>query len=116
MATNSKIEWTHHTGNLWWGCTKVHAGCDNCYAETLAERYGKNVWGDENPRVAVKSVWADFLKWQAIAQKAGSGFCQSNRNWKELSLRPFFWMALIGLFKAAKAAPKNARSKRFGRT
>lgn len=30
MAKDSKIEWTNHTGNLWWGCTKVHAGCDNC--------------------------------------------------------------------------------------
>ncbi len=26
MAQDSKIEWTHHTGNLWWGCTKVHEG------------------------------------------------------------------------------------------
>jgi hypothetical protein len=22
MATNSKIEWTHHTANLWWGVQK----------------------------------------------------------------------------------------------
>lgn len=29
---NSKIEWTNHTANLWWGCTEVHEGCDNCYA------------------------------------------------------------------------------------
>lgn len=33
MSFDSKIEWTHHTGNLWWGCTNVHSGCDNCYAE-----------------------------------------------------------------------------------
>jgi protein gp37 len=30
MGQNSKIEWTTHTGNLWWGCTHVHDGCDNC--------------------------------------------------------------------------------------
>ncbi len=36
MAQDSKIEWTHHTGNSWHGCFKVHVGCDNCYAETMA--------------------------------------------------------------------------------
>jgi protein gp37 len=71
MATDSKIEWTHHTGNLWWGCTKVHAGCDNCYAETLAKRHGNDVWGNDKARKVTKSVWADFLKWQALAADAG---------------------------------------------
>jgi len=33
MAENSKIGWTTHTFNPWLGCTKVHAGCTNCYAE-----------------------------------------------------------------------------------
>ncbi len=50
MATNSKIEWTDHTGNLWMGCTKVHRGCDHCYAEALARRWGKSIWGNEMPR------------------------------------------------------------------
>lgn len=71
MASNSKIEWTHHTGNLWWGCSKVHAGCDNCYAEGQANRYGRKVWGNDAPRMATKSVWGDFLKWQAAAHAAG---------------------------------------------
>lgn len=71
MASNSKIEWTHHTGNLWWGCSKVHAGCDNCYAEGQANRYGHKVWGNDAPRMATKSVWGDFLKWQAAAHAAG---------------------------------------------
>ena len=46
MAQNSKIEWTDNTVNLWWGCTKVHAGCDNCYAETLSHRFGNDIWGE----------------------------------------------------------------------
>jgi protein gp37 len=71
MAENSKIEWTEHTANLWWGCTKVHAGCDNCYAETLANRYKINVWGNDVPRRSVKSVWNDFVKYQKAADKAG---------------------------------------------
>jgi protein gp37 len=71
MAQDSKIELTHHTANLWWGCTKVHAGCNHCYAETLSKRYGKNVWGDKNPRMVVKSVWSELDKFQKLAQEAG---------------------------------------------
>lgn len=33
MGENSKIEWTDHTFNPWYGCTKVSPGCDHCYAE-----------------------------------------------------------------------------------
>jgi len=34
----SKIEWTEATWNPMTGCTKVSAGCKNCYAETMAKR------------------------------------------------------------------------------
>ena len=36
MGERSKIEWTDSTWNPVTGCTKVSAGCDNCYAHTLA--------------------------------------------------------------------------------
>lgn len=71
MAKDSKIEWTHHTANLWWGCTKVHAGCDNCYAEAFSHRYNHQIWGNDNPRKATKSVWKNLLTWQAEAEAAG---------------------------------------------
>jgi protein gp37 len=38
MATGSKIEWTEVTWNPVTGCDRVSAGCDNCYALTLAKR------------------------------------------------------------------------------
>lgn len=38
MATNSKIEWTEMTWNPVTGCSKVSAGCKNCYAERMAKR------------------------------------------------------------------------------
>lgn len=39
MAATSTIEWTDATWNPTSGCTKVSAGCDNCYAEKFAERF-----------------------------------------------------------------------------
>lgn len=68
MAQNSKIEWTHHTANLWHGCTKVHEGCNNCYAETLAKRWGNDIWGNDKPRKEVKSVFQELSKMQVFAK------------------------------------------------
>lgn len=39
MGDRSNIEWTDATWNPVRGCTKVSAGCKNCYAETFAERW-----------------------------------------------------------------------------
>lgn len=72
MAENSKIEWTHHSANLWWGCTEVHSGCDNCYARVFSHRYdgGNSLWGEGSKRRAIKSVWNDLAKYQRLAAKA----------------------------------------------
>ena len=69
MAENSKIEWTHHTWNLWHGCVRVHRGCDNCYAARLSKRWGNELWdknqdGEYNPRMYVKAGWGKVKKWQ----------------------------------------------------
>lgn len=71
MGKNSKIEWTDHTVNLWWGCSKVHAGCDNCYAETLSHRWGEDIWGDNKDRKRIKSAFSDLNKYQKDAEKKG---------------------------------------------
>lgn len=39
MADSSAIEWTDATWNPITGCTKITAGCDNCYAERFSERF-----------------------------------------------------------------------------
>ncbi len=71
MAQDSKIEWTHHTCNLWIGCVEVHEGCDNCYARVLNNRWGHENWGAKTPRRAVKKVWNDFKRYQKMAADAG---------------------------------------------
>jgi len=38
MADGSGIEWTEATWNPTTGCDRISAGCDNCYALTLAKR------------------------------------------------------------------------------
>jgi protein gp37 len=39
MALDTGIEWTDATWNPVSGCTKISPGCDNCYAERIAERF-----------------------------------------------------------------------------
>jgi len=39
MAESSAIEWTDTTWNPVTGCTKISAGCDNCYASRFSERF-----------------------------------------------------------------------------
>lgn len=39
MADDTSIEWTDATWNPISGCTKITAGCDNCYASRFAERW-----------------------------------------------------------------------------
>lgn len=81
MGLNTKIEWTAtvradgttipgHTANLWWGCTNVHEGCDNCYAERLAHRYGTQ-WGNDAPRKMLKkSLKSNGLKISVVPGSA----------------------------------------------
>lgn len=38
MSTRSRIEWTETTWNPTTGCDRISAGCDHCYALTLAKR------------------------------------------------------------------------------
>lgn len=66
-GVNVGISWCDYSANIWWGCTKVHAGCDHCYAETTSSRWGKNVWGNHNPRQLVKGFFNDLKRYQKLA-------------------------------------------------
>lgn len=39
MSDVTEIEWTDSTWNPVTGCSKITAGCDNCYAERFSERF-----------------------------------------------------------------------------
>jgi len=70
VSENTKIEWADHTFSPWRGCTKVSAGCANCYAETLSKRNPAVLgqWGKGKPRVLAKN-WNDPVKWDRQSLK-----------------------------------------------
>lgn len=73
MGQETGISWTDHTANFWWGCVKVSPGCQHCYADTLAKRCGKNIWGPAKTtdRELKKGVWSGLPKWNRAAQESG---------------------------------------------
>ena len=81
VGANSKIEWTTHTFNPWWGCTKVSEACKHCYAETWAKRVGQNIWGPKPQRRFMSEThWKQPLKWNRDAdgaQERPRVFCAS---------------------------------------
>lgn len=58
MSEGTKIQWADDTHNFWSGCTKVSAGCTNCYAEARDRRHlieDVDHWGKGAPRLRSKS-------------------------------------------------------------
>jgi protein gp37 len=95
MGKKTGISWCDHTFNPWWGCVKVSEGCQRCYAETLAKRFGPNLWGpNSRRRMFGNAHWAEPFKWNRDAERDGVRrrvFCASmadvfenvNEVWKE---------------------------------
>ncbi|HEY6815983.1 MAG TPA: phage Gp37/Gp68 family protein [Croceibacterium sp.] len=81
MAKNSKIEWTTHTFNPWWGCVKMSPACKFCYAESWAKRLGEPVWGIQaERRFFGDRHWAEPIQWNKKAVESGERprvFCAS---------------------------------------
>lgn len=92
MGKDSKIQWTDHTFNPWWGCAKVSPGCEHCYAETFSKRTGHSIWGvDASRRFFGEKHWNEPLRWDSDAAKAGEKrfvFCASMADWAERHRNP----------------------------
>ena len=66
------IPWCDYTFNGWIGCTNVSPGCDNCYAEMIAKRFGLAEWGPHAERkLAGPAYWEKPIAWNRKAAKAG---------------------------------------------
>ena len=71
MGKDSKIEWTHHTFNPWWGCVKVSPACKHCYAEAWSKRVGMELWGAGTDRRFFSDAhWKQPARWNAEAAAA----------------------------------------------
>ena len=68
MSEGTKIQWATHTWNPWEGCTKVSAGCKNCYAETRNVRFhGGANWGKGAPRRRTSAeYWKQPERWNRV--------------------------------------------------
>lgn len=81
MTTNSAISWTDHTFSPWWGCARISPGCARCYADTLASRWGNELWRRHGERRPVSdATWRNPVRWNREAEAAGKPalvFCAS---------------------------------------
>jgi len=59
MSLNTAIEWTASTWNPVTGCTKISAGCQNCYAERMSRRL--QAMGQPNYRNGFKVTVHDHV-------------------------------------------------------
>lgn len=67
MAENTKISWATHTWNPWIGCSRVHTGCVNRYAEAMQGRLGVT-WGSNGTRRrTAESTWRKVESWNRKA-------------------------------------------------
>ena len=72
MGEHSAISWTDGSFSPWFGCTRVSAACDHCYAEDWSRRYRKAEWGPHAKRWrSAASSWQAPLAWDRKAAKAG---------------------------------------------
>lgn len=75
MAEKTKIAWATHSFNPWLGCSRVHAGCQNCYAEAMAGRLGV-VWGPNGTRRrTAASTWRQVERWNRQAAFPDNPVC-----------------------------------------
>lgn len=88
------MNWWHHTFNIVEGCAKVSAGCVNCYAERMTQRWGehkwvdgKPIWGANNPRKPMsEAYWRKPLSWNRKAAETGEpcrAFVGTLHDWAE---------------------------------
>lgn len=68
MAENSKIGWTDHTHNFWWGCNKVSEECRFCYIDGIMRRGGHEPF--KGP-MRTKN-WSNPRKWNRLAEVRAS--------------------------------------------
>lgn len=76
---NSKIEWTDHTWNPWYGCKKVSRGCANCYMYREQARYGR----DPQTVTRSRTTFRAPLSWAKKARRGGESARVFTCSWSD---------------------------------
>jgi protein gp37 len=107
MGDKTGIAWTDATFNLWWGCTRVSAGCDNCYADAWARKFGFKLWDGGPRRFFGQKHWDEQLKWNAQVA-ASTGGASGTRVRKKV-----FCGSMCDVFEAAASAELDEPRERL---
>ena len=80
MAEFTKIQWCDFTFNPWLGCSKVHAGCLNCYAEADMDKRRRRVqWGANGTRSKTSDTyWKDPYRWAMQSRNSYAAWMRDN--------------------------------------
>lgn len=108
MGENSRIAWTDATFNPWVGCTKISAGCANCYAERDRARFDAGRWGPGALRRLTSAAnWAKPRTWARKALSASGRrprvFCGSLCDYLDAEV-PDLWREMLWDLIRATAA------------
>ncbi|MBK7363141.1 MAG: DUF5131 family protein [Micavibrio sp.] len=113
MAENTKIQWATHTFNPWRGCTKVAAGCANCYADAQSKRNPGTlgVWGPHGTRVlASAAMWRQPVKWDHEAGRTRDRWPYGGGRNKGEYVRPrVFCASLADVFEDWKGSVRDSQ-------
>lgn len=119
MAETTTIEWTRNDdgtpGRTWnpvTGCTKISAGCDNCYAETIAERFRGHAAFPKGFDVQIRTDKVnDPLKWR----KATRVFVNSMSDLFHAEVDQHWIADIFAVMAAARRHTFQLLTKRHGR-
>jgi protein gp37 len=64
----SKIGWTDHTWNPWWGCEKVSTECRHCYIGSIIKRSDKSRDPFSGPVRTGDATWKNPRRWDRKAE------------------------------------------------
>lgn len=103
----SNIEWTDFTWNPVTGCTKISAGCKNCYAASMTKRFEKE-WGPFSKITEHADRLADPMK----RNKAAKIFVCSMSDLFHEEVTSDFIDAVFGVMEVCPAHPFQVLTKR----
>ncbi len=114
MSDKSKIEWTDATWNPVTGCTKVSAGCANCYAETFAERF-RGVPNHHFEQGFDLKRWPNRLEWPLLWKEPRKIFVNSMSDLFHEEVSDDFIWKVFEVMEKAKQHTFQVLTKRTAR-